>query len=342
MAGWSIVGGNGDATITDDGLATFQPNTGTREIIYTITYTDENGNCGSTTIRQQGNCSSPGPEPPQPVGVCNFTQSVNNIPYNGFTGTVITYNAEQCEASSIIATSTIAGVDLLVENGVITMEVGQGTDSQRTIDVTVKVTIDGGEKTYDFTFIQSGSSPTPPTGYGTIIVNLTNKTGSEIRLYGEVKMYISKTPANPCSNYNGVNVYLVPSHSTGWVDETNNIIVPVRGIKQWSYNVESQYLDGSYYIMETDCGYHLPLDLYTMYYTKNSNKVKKGNGLYHTKVTGRQYLTDRVTINVEADYLGVADNVGKIILADENTKISTIPSDKTYVILLPNQTKLPA
>lgn len=59
MAGWTIVGGNG-AKIDSTGLATFQPNTGTTDIIYTITYTDENGNCGSTTIRQPGGCSGGG------------------------------------------------------------------------------------------------------------------------------------------------------------------------------------------------------------------------------------------------------------------------------------------
>lgn len=305
---------------------------------YVVTYTDDLGNCGKTTIVHQGGCG--GPEPPQPVGDCNLSQTRSNIENTGFTGTVITYNTESCDASSIRATSTTEGVNLSVGDGIITMEVGP-TDSQRTIDVTVKVTIDGEEKTYDFTFIQSGSSPTPPTGYGTINIKLTNNTGSEIRLYGESIMNISTTPS-VWNNVVGINVHLVPTHSHGWEDETNTIVIPAGGTKEWSYNVESKYLVGTYGIVEIDSNYGVPLYLYAMYYSTSSNKVKKGNGFYHTKVNGHQYLTDGATINVEADYLGVAGNVGKIILADSTTRISTIPSDKTYVILLPNQTTLPA
>lgn len=186
--------------------------------------------------------------------------------------------------------------------------------------------------------------PTPPTGYGTINVNLTNNTGSEIRLYGESIMNISTTPSagGTYDNVTSVDVHLVSTHSHGWEDETNTIVIPAGGTKKWSYNVENKYLTGTYGIVEYDYNYGVPLLLYAMYYTTSSNKVKKGNGFYHTKVNGHQYLTDGATINVEADYLGVAGNVGKIILADENTRISTIPSDKTYVILLPNQTTLPA
>ena len=57
--GWSIKcnnGGNCGATIDDNGKAVFQPNTSTASITYTITYTDENGKCGSITITQPG-CS---------------------------------------------------------------------------------------------------------------------------------------------------------------------------------------------------------------------------------------------------------------------------------------------
>ncbi len=64
MTGWTITcdsGGVCPASIDPDtGLATFKANTGTKSIIYTITYTDENGNCGSRTIKQPGGCSGGG------------------------------------------------------------------------------------------------------------------------------------------------------------------------------------------------------------------------------------------------------------------------------------------
>ena len=247
MGTWSI-SPNKYASIDENGLATFEKNEDGVGITYTITYTDEYGNCGSTTIYQPGGCYSPTPTP----------------------------------------------------------------------------------------------TPTPPTGYGTINIKLTNNTGSEIRLYGESIMNISTTPS-VWNNVVGIDVHLVPTHSHGWEDETNTIVINAGETKKWSYNVENKYLTGTYGIVEEDFNYGVPLYLYSRYYSKNNGgHYGKGNGFYHTKVNGHQYLTDGATINVEADYLGVADHVGKIILADENTRISTIPSDKTYVILLPNKKTLPA
>lgn len=242
MTGWTITcdsGGNCPAYINQDtGLAEFSANTGTRDIIYTITYTDENGNCGSTTIRQPGNCSGPGPEPPQPVGACNFTKyTTSNIPSIGDTVTAITYNTELCDASSISATSTTEGVNLSVGDGIITMEVG-ATDSQRTIDVTVKVTIDGEEKTYDFTFIQSGSSPTP--GGDNVYVNivLNNTCNYDIKIIGKVKFMILP----PAGSANGVaQVYFKQKNENLYCTD---ITVPANGRKTLNY--DDMIYEGSY------------------------------------------------------------------------------------------------
>lgn len=59
---WSIKcdkGGDCGAWIEDNGVAHFPKNTG-YSITYTITYTDKDGNCGSTTITQPGGCSGGG------------------------------------------------------------------------------------------------------------------------------------------------------------------------------------------------------------------------------------------------------------------------------------------
>lgn len=47
MAEWSIIPNDG-ASINSEGVATFQPNSGTTDREYTITYTDDNGCTGST------------------------------------------------------------------------------------------------------------------------------------------------------------------------------------------------------------------------------------------------------------------------------------------------------
>lgn len=63
MTGWTITcdkGGSCGASIDANGLAHFPENTGTNSITYTIRYTDDDGNCGSTTIIQPGGCSSGG------------------------------------------------------------------------------------------------------------------------------------------------------------------------------------------------------------------------------------------------------------------------------------------
>ena len=201
-----------DVTIHDNGDGTadidFPKNDGGTPIRYVVEY-KVSSNCGRMEISQPAGCGSPGPEPPQPVGDCNFTKyTTSNIPSAGGTVTAITYNTELCDANSINATSTTEGVNLSVGDRIITMEVGP-TDSQRTIDVTVKVTIDGEEKTYDFTFIQSGSSPTPSsdiyeiasriscdnlssTEYeyedGYITVNVTNNTSDQLLWNGRLRV----------------------------------------------------------------------------------------------------------------------------------------------------------
>ena len=60
---WSIKcdkGGTCGAWIEDNGVAHFPENTSYNSITYTITYTDADGNCGSTTITQPGGCSGGG------------------------------------------------------------------------------------------------------------------------------------------------------------------------------------------------------------------------------------------------------------------------------------------
>ena len=163
-----------------------------------------------------------------------------------------------------------------------------------------------------------------------ITIKLTNSTSNEIRLCGEAIMNISQNPTDTeWSNTIGINVHLVSSHSTGWKNEANDIVIPAGGTKSWSYNIDSKYFDGTYYIMEVDHGYGYPLYLYSKYYSKNSNAVKQGNGMYHTKTT-HQKLQSGGTISVTVDRL--KDDA---MLADNNTTISTIPSDKNYAILIP-------
>lgn len=86
MTGWTITcdkGGSCGASIDVNGLAHFPENTGTNSITYTIRYTDDDGNCGSTTITQPGGCSdsckgitltvNPSGNVPQGGGTINIT-----------------------------------------------------------------------------------------------------------------------------------------------------------------------------------------------------------------------------------------------------------------------------
>lgn len=83
---WSIKcdkGGDCGAWIEDNGVAHFPKNTG-YSITYTITYTDKDGNCGSTTITQPGGCSGGGGDTCEGITITEAS-STTTVPQYGLT-----------------------------------------------------------------------------------------------------------------------------------------------------------------------------------------------------------------------------------------------------------------
>ena len=165
---WSIKcdkGGDCGAWIEDNGVAHFPKNTG-YSITYTITYTDKDGNCGSTTITQPGNCSGPGPEPPQPVGACDFIQKITTIPYTAYDDNVISFSTDKCSLNieNVQANQSFVTISS-VDGGNINVHVDANPNEQNTrpfkISLTASTTGEEEEEvTAEFNFTQSaqGSS----------------------------------------------------------------------------------------------------------------------------------------------------------------------------------------
>ena len=190
-------------------------------------------------------------------------------------------------------------------------------------------------------------NPDPtPSGNGNITIKVNNRTGGEIRLCGEVIMNISRHPLDTSwSDVKTLQVDFVNPHSHGWANETNDRVIANGSYTTWTCSVDSQYLDGTYGIMQcsTNNEYGVPLYLYCKYYNKEKGTVSQGNGMYHTVVNSRQILQSGATIEVTVDRLKLKNGSSgptDSMVATSSTTTSNIPSDIKYVILLPGKLTL--
>ena len=173
---WTIERSDGkhcDATINpDSGIAVIPENKENDVIIYLVTYTDANGNCGTTRLAVPYDTSgtrSPEPTPPTPPTPTKCSISVLSIGSEGGNGVLIgTYS--NCEGS-VIGTSSESFIgSIRGGNGSIYASVQANTGSERTSNVTITI----GDTTKTFVITQSGGDEPLDywhTGLPVVVIN---------------------------------------------------------------------------------------------------------------------------------------------------------------------------